>query len=93
MSDKPDDAVTGFVESEEMVERILIDMVNLVRHTRTVTNNRRSEGTVQPPTPLTDQLRCTFGHIRFRLGRLYIVEDPALIGFCGQLETQDTIFS
>ena len=55
------------------------------------TYNGRSKRTVQPSTPLTDELRSRFRHIRLSLTGLDVGQCPPLVGFGDKLETEDTI--
>jgi hypothetical protein len=71
----PDDPVAGPVHVEEVNKRV----------------HARRETTVEPTTTLSDELRRRLGHIGFCLAGLDVGQSPGIIGFCNELETEDTI--
>ena len=56
------------------------------RHT--VTHDRRCKRPVQPPSPLTDQLRRLLRHVRFGLARLDVGQDPFVAGLGDELKAE-----
>jgi hypothetical protein len=51
------------------------------------------DGSVQPPSPLTDQLGSLFRYIRLCFTRFDVSQRPPLSCFGSEFETQDPIFS
>ena len=57
------------------------------------TYNGRSKRTVQPPTPLTNELRSRLRHIRLGFTGFDVRQCPPLVSLGDELETEDTILS
>ena len=88
------DAVAGTIQVEEVDDRVLdrvMSFYSLYDGLLGVTYHRSCERTVQPPTPLTDELRSRLRDIRFSLTRLDVRQRPAVVRFRDELETEDTI--
>jgi len=68
----------------------MIRLVNLVKIDKGV--NRRSKGAIQPPSSLSDKLRCGLRDVRLGFTGLDICECPFLMLLCDELEAQDPIF-
>lgn len=70
-----DDPVARFVHVEEVNERV----------------HARRKTTVEPTAALSDELRRRLWHVGFRLARLNVSQSPGIVGFCDELETEDTV--
>jgi len=71
----PNNPVARLVHIEEVNERVYA----------------RRETTVEPAATLPNELRRRLRHVGFCLAGLDISQSPGVIGFCDELETEDTI--
>ena len=81
----------GLNVKEEHPYKPMIRLINLVKVDEGI--NRGSEGAVQPPSSLSDELGRRLRDVGFRFTRFDIRERPFLVLFCNELEAQDTVFS